>query len=344
MNFIPFLTPMPFLVSQALIRCPRLTVLVAATLVVPHPVEPAVRAVGISGRLTCAAISPPLTVAEFHPSGYGREGHIGLVREVKETLSTRAPRRTASISHPWSSTMLSFARERVTSSTHRHWSNFLDPARVQELVLNTRTRKEAAEIVEEAFGCKVGLNGLSIYLKRHGLIAPWQTPRWEIEPHEVSRFISGMRTRKAAAAALSSALGRPISGDVLTFYVRRHKLLATWARTEPDPKHEIVQRIISNTTSRSEALECLRLELGWSRSLRYFDKYVNEHNLKAPWRMKVARQVDRSQMQQLIEQAHTLSEALQLVHDKLGRPIAMSTLSNYIKRHRIATPWQRRQP
>ena len=97
--------------------------------------------------------------------------------------------------------------------------------------------------------------------------------------------------------------------------------------------------MIEATGSRREALERLREEVGWSRSVRSFDEYINRYGLKAPWRSAVPWHIDRSRVQSIVETAPTLTEAVERVRKELGRSMTLSTLSRYIKRHGLATSW-----
>lgn len=218
-----------------------------------------------------------------------------------------------------------------------------DPQDVQEVVRNSRTRQEAVELLKRALRWPTTPDKLGRYMGCHGLWAAWQKRRFGLTVPEVVKLIESAQTRKEGAEIISKARGRIISGDDLSVYLSRHKLVPPWRAYSYPPNADRVQEIIADTKSRRDALERLRAELGWFRSLRYFDGYVKEHKLNAPWQLHVPWHIDHSRMREVIQAARTLTDALELVREQLGRPMSRGNLRAYIKRNDIAVPWHDRR-
>jgi hypothetical protein len=229
-----------------------------------------------------SALSPSLSAATFHPNGYDLAADIKVNRGARDSFDRTLERFAASVRVSWSTTILGLPKPPRDSSrpapfrrSLRALSELVEPKKVQELIRSTQSRAEATRLLEKILSRPIGVRALDVYIKSHGVTAPWQ----RVNLQRVKTLVQTTRGSNEAVDLLRKELGWSTTTRNLSMYLKRHGLTAPWQRI--DPKR--VQTLVQTTKSRTEAVNLLWNEFGWSTTSNNLSTYLTRHSLTAPW-------------------------------------------------------------
>jgi hypothetical protein len=235
------------------------------------------------------AVSPPLSAATFHPESYDRPAHLSVTKGAQnEFENDREPiAHWASIQAAWSTRVLGFPGPSRISPRDREPAvrvRYLDPLRVQELILPTKNRREAAKVLRKNLGWATTTKNLSAYVKRHRL--PTQWPQRPINSKQVEQVIQTARNARSAIKVLKTNLNWSPTPRGLKRFLKRHGLKYPWPQRPIDLRR--IEELIQTASNRDEAVEILRKEWGWYTTPQNLTLFIWRHGLKTPWSRKDA--------------------------------------------------------
>jgi hypothetical protein len=177
------------------------------------------------------ALSLPSAVTQFSDMKE-KSAEVRLIHSAAELLDADEPSdgKRVGLREPRPDVISAFPKphRRDPSPSSRR----VDPKRVQELVQNTQTRREAFEILRRDLGWPNTPDNLSAYLANHNITAPWRTgPHIEghrVSPQHIQELLDKTRTRDEAVAALRKEFHWPKRANTLSVFVARHKLKTRW--------------------------------------------------------------------------------------------------------------------
>jgi hypothetical protein len=247
----------------------------------------------LSACLSQAAVCPALVAATFHPDGFNQAAHVAVTKRR------------------------------------------VDPARVQELVLSTKSRRQAVKAVKKGLGWATNRKNLARYIKRHRLITHW--PTRPIDPARVQEMVLSTKSRREAVKAVKKGLGWATSRNNLAGYIKRHRLITHWPKRPIDPNR--VQELILTARNLRVAIKILNANLNWSTTLKGLKQYLRRYKLTHPWPQ---RPIDVRRVEELLQRARSREEAVEILGREWGWYTTPRNLTLFIWRHGLNTPWSRR--
>jgi hypothetical protein len=160
-----------------------------------------------------------------------------------------------------------------------------------------------------------------------------------LDPQHVRRLIQYTTTAREAIQVLAERIGWRPRPSALVEFLSEHGLAPPWPvkKRIQEINPQEVRRLIQYTNDARQAIDVLHCEFGWQPTQSALSSYLQRHGLTAPWQPHL----DPEQVQELIRWTSSQREALAVLRDKLQWSIHPSTLSAYMKRHRLLAPWRR---
>lgn len=208
-----------------------------------------------------------------------------------------------------------------------------DPAHlktIQQIIENAPSRVEAVNALHERFECSITDWYLSKLVKRHGLATAWQ----RLNPDAVATIVHASRNPEQALINIREAFRRHMSKRALSVYLKRHNITVPWLVSKVS--WEQAESVIAASQTVGEAVEQLRQRLGWCISPSHLSRLAARHNSSAPWR-----NWEPSDVERLLSQTTSLTEAQERLRGEFGRSISKRALVVYLRRHRITVAWYR---
>jgi hypothetical protein len=238
------------------------------------------------------ALSLPSVAAHFMDA-HEESARIRLIHEAEELLQEYEPSDGKWVRLRWPSRAVApFPKPSQSNSPRRGQRTLLAldkvlaPEKVQELLQDTKDRREAIALLRNALGLQISERAIDAYFRRHALRFEWQNAGWRVDPQRVQDLVRNTRSRAEAAEVLQKALGWPEHLSNLGGYLRRHGLTAPWQIRSMHIDPQKVQVLIQNTHNRAEAVEVLRTAFAGRFHPDELSRYLRRHGLIAPWQHK----------------------------------------------------------
>jgi hypothetical protein len=326
-------------------RCHRILAILLILLAQPGLV-PGPRHVYESGEGTGShpdffetALAPTVAASTFLPENFHKRTHAQVIKAVSCPRSDQEyqPKIGTSAAHreSWSRNILPFPRASRTprlATSRRH-----DRAHeIDYLVKDTRTQKEALQLLLTELGWHATPSALSQYMKRWGISASWQRTRQQLDAGQVQAILNTAENTRDALKRLRERFNW--SPTNLSTYLARHGFNAPWLFPHTNRDLRRIDRLVHTTRSRKQAVELLRAQLGWAITPNGIGRYLRRQGIAAPWQ-HIYRATES--VQELVRQTGDQVHAIERLNKELGWVTTAANLSKYMKRHGIRAPWTR---